>query len=166
MVEHPSIESEVAELLLTNRLTLALAESSTGGLLGDLLTNIAGSSAFFLGGVVAYSYSAKTILLDISPEFLLEHDSVSRPVALAMARNIRTRMNADVGLAETGILGPGGSSPGKPVGTCFIAIATGRYETSRQFEWNGDRISNKRATAISALILLKEYLLGQRDLHP
>ena len=166
MVEQTSIEFEVAKLLLTNRLTLAVAESSTGGLLGDMLTNVAGSSGFFLGGVIVYSYSAKTILSDISPEFLLEHDSVSRPVALAMARNIRARMNADVGLAETGILGPGGGSTGKPIGTCFIAIGTGGYETSLQFEWNGDRISNKRAAAIAALTLLKEYLLGQRDLHP
>lgn len=166
MVEQASIEFEVAELLLKSRLTLATAESSAGGLLGDMLTNIAGSSGYFLGGVVVYSYSAKTILLDISPEFLLEHDSVSRPVALAMARNIRARMNADVGLAETCILGPGGSSTNKPVGSCFIAIAAGEYESSRHFVWNGDRISNKRAAAIAALTLLKEYLLGHRDLHP
>lgn len=159
------LEVQIAELLTANGLTLAIAESSAGGLIGHMLTDVTGSSAYFLGGVVAYAYSSKSILLDISPEFLLEHDSVSEPVARAMARNIRARLNADIGLAETGIAGPGGGSPEKPVGTAFIALATRDYETSRHLHLKGDRVANKLSTAIAALKLLEEHLNGQRDLH-
>jgi competence/damage-inducible protein CinA-like protein len=116
-----SLEEIVGDLLRSRHLTIAVAESCTGGLLLSRLTDIAGSSDYVLGGVVAYSNAAKTQFLDVSANLIAAHGAVSEPVAVAMAEGIRSGTSSDVGVAVTGIAGPGGGTPQKPVGTVAIA---------------------------------------------
>jgi PncC family amidohydrolase len=153
-----SLSQQVGELLRARRLKLATAESCTGGLLGDLITRIPGSSDYYVGGVIAYAYEAKTALLGIAPEFLLAHGAVSVETALAMARGVRERLKADIGIGITGILGPGGGLPNKPVGLVYIALLASDADWCRQFVWSGNRLENKDRSASAALELLKEYL--------
>src|SRR5512141_1357790 len=108
--------------LLRRKLTLAVAESCTGGLLGAVLSAHGGSSEFFTGGAEVYSNDAKTILADVPPQLIASHGAVSSVVAGARARGARTRLGAKVGLGITGIAGPGGATPGKPVGLVYVAI--------------------------------------------
>ena len=151
----------IGRLLTGRRLTLALAESCTGGLIGHLITEVPGSSAYFLGSVVAYAYQAKERLLAVPHELIAAYGVVSEPVALAMARGAREALGADVGLAVTGIAGPGGATATKPVGLTYIAMAGPGVATCRRFVWRGDRSENKRSSAEAALALLREYLEGQ-----
>ncbi len=154
------IQVVVGNLLRERGLTLAVAESCTGGLIGDLITDVPGSSVYFLGGVIAYAYEAKTALLGISTEFLLQHTSVSEPVARAMARGVRERLQSDIGIAVTGIAGPTGGTPEKPVGLTYVALSAPDLEVARQFVWNGTRFLNKHLSAQAALDLTRDYLQG------
>ncbi len=158
-----SLAQTVGRLLRDRHLTIATAESCTGGLLGDAITNVPGSSDYFLGGVVAYAYEAKTELLGISQAFLLTHGAVSEETARAMAAGIRERLQADLGLGVTGILGPGGGMPEKPVGLVYIALSTRDKQIVKRFVWSGDRLENKRSSANAALELLREYLQAGQD---
>lgn len=153
-----SLPRVIGELLRARDLKLATAESCTGGLVGHLVTNAPGSSEYYLGGVVAYAYEAKTALLGVSPEFLLEHGAVSEETARAMASGLRARLGPDVAIAITGILGPGGATPSKPVGLVYIALQASDADWCRQFLWTGTRLENKQNSASAALELLKEYL--------
>lgn len=155
-----SLPRQVGALLRARHLKLAVAESCTGGLLCSLLTDIPGSSDYFLGGIVAYAYEAKTALLGISPEFLLEHGAVSEETARAMARAARERLAANIALGITGIAGPGGGMPGKPVGLVYISLSTPSAEDCRRFVWSGNRLENKSRSAETALGILREYLIG------
>src|SRR3972149_4847309 len=110
------LEEVVGQLLTKQNLTLSLAESCTGGLIGHRLTNVPGSSDYFLGGIIAYAYEAKERLLDVKHNTLYERGAVSAETALEMARGARKALGADIGLSVTGIAGPGGGVPGKPVG--------------------------------------------------
>ena len=150
----------IGDLLRKRGLKLATAESCTGGLLGDLITNIPGSSDYFLGGVVAYAYEAKTALLGVPTDLLLTYGAVSEETARAMARGVRERLGAEVVIAITGILGPGGATPTKPVGLVYVALLAADADWCRQFSWSGDRLENKRLSAIAALEMLKQYLEG------
>jgi PncC family amidohydrolase len=152
------LEEEVGELLRAKRLTLATAESCTGGLLGHLITNVPGSSAYFLGGVVAYSNEAKERLLGVRHETLMEEGAVSAAVALEMARGARALFGADLALSTTGIAGPGGGTPQKPVGLVYIALVAPDRELCERQIWGGERLENKRRSAEQALLLLKGYL--------
>ena len=152
------LEFVVGHVLLERHLTLALAESCTGGLIGDHITNVAGSSAYFLGGVVSYSYDAKERLLGVGHDTLYDFGAVSEPTAREMARGARRALGADIGLAVTGIAGPGGALPGKPVGLTWIALSARNAELARQFIWTGSRTTNKAQSAQAALSLLNEYL--------
>jgi len=136
--------------------TLALAESCTGGLIGHRLTNVPGSSEYFLGGIVAYAYEAKERLLGVRHETLYQHGAVSRETAIEMARGARLALGADVGISVTGIAGPGGGLPDKPVGLTWIAVSTRDREQAQQFVWNGDRMANKEQSAEAALHLLMD----------
>jgi PncC family amidohydrolase len=156
-----TIEARVGELLRSQALTLALGESCTGGLLGDRLTNVSGSSDYFLGGVVAYSNQAKERVLGVRTGTLRSTGAVSRETALEMARGARTALGADIGLAVTGIAGPGGALPGKPVGLTWVALCGPNRELAREFRWDGDRLSNKRQSAQAALQTLLDYLEGK-----
>jgi nicotinamide-nucleotide amidase len=153
------MESVAGSLLLRAGWRLAVAESCSGGLISKKLTNIPGSSAYFLGGVVAYSNDLKTIFLDVPKHLLQEHGAVSREVAEAMAAGIRSRTGADIGLSVTGIAGPDGGSPEKPVGTVFIGIATAEGNWATRFQFSGDRQQIREIAAQSGLDLVRKYLL-------
>ena len=138
----------------TRGLTLATAESCTGGLVAHLITEVAGSSAYLRGGVVAYADEVKTAQLGVPAEVLAAHGAVSAQVARAMAEGVRERFGTDLGVAVTGIAGPDGGSDAKPVGLVYVAVAGLGEPTVRRFLWTGDRASNKRASAEAALLLL------------
>jgi PncC family amidohydrolase len=159
-MSHPptSLEEQVGQHLARHRLTLAVAESCTGGLVGHRLTNVPGSSAYFIGGVVAYAYDAKERLLGVSHNTLYDFGAVSEPTAREMARGARRVLGTDLGLSVTGIAGPGGGLPGKPVGLTWVALSARDVEDARQFVWDGDREANKRQSAEAALQLVLEYL--------
>jgi PncC family amidohydrolase len=152
------IEDSIGELLKRHTLTLAVAESCTGGLVGHRITNVPGSSAYFLGGVMAYADEAKERLLGVNPNTLYEFGAVSEQTALEMARGVRRALGADVGIAVTGIAGPGGGMPGKPVGLTWLALSAPGLERAEHYIWNGARMSNKEQSAESALEMLKAYL--------
>lgn len=146
------------EALRRRSLTLGLAESSTGGLLADLLTDIPGVSACFLGAIVAYDNAAKERLLEVAPETLAAEGAVSAPVAAAMAAGARRALGADVGVAVTGIAGPGGGSAGKPVGLTFVAVAGEGQPVVESAVLRGSRRQVKEAAAAMALGLLLRRL--------
>lgn len=154
------LEEEIGELLRAKHLTLATAESCTGGLLGHLITNVPGSSDYFLGGVITYSNGAKENLLGVQHETLEEHGAVSEQVAQEMARGAKNLFHSDLSLATTGIAGPGSGTKGKPVGLVYIALAAPNKELCERHIWQGDRLENKRHSAERTLELLKEYLEG------
>jgi PncC family amidohydrolase len=152
------LEERVGDLLSVHRLTIGLAESCTGGLIGHRLTNVPGSSAYLIASIVAYAYEAKEGLLGVPHDVLLREGAVSEAVVLAMARGIRQALRVDLGLAVTGIAGPGGATPTKPVGLTYIALAAPGDERVQRHIWSGDRISNKEQSAEAALRLLLDYL--------
>ncbi len=152
------LEKEVGELLKKLGLTLAVAESCTGGLLAHRITNVPGSSGYFIGGVVAYSNRVKNALLRVSEETLRTQGAVSEETALQMARGVRELLGTDIGIGITGIAGPGGGTPAKPVGLVYVALSAPDYEECRQFRWGGHRIQNKRLSTEAALEMLLHYL--------
>jgi PncC family amidohydrolase len=154
------LEKQVGHLLHERGLKLALAESCTGGLVGDRITNISGSSEYFLGGVVAYAYEAKVALLGVSWDTLNSRGAVSHETVLEMARGARKAFNSDIAVSISGIAGPGGATPDKPVGTTWIGLAANDGEWTRTFQFAGDRVENKAASAEAALQMLLDYLLG------
>jgi nicotinamide-nucleotide amidase len=154
------LEEVVGRALRERRLTLAVAESCTGGLIGDRLTNVAGSSDYFLGGVVSYSNAAKHDLLGVPAEILERHGAVSLETAQEMARGVRRVFGADLGLAVTGIAGPGGGSPEKPVGTVYLGLATAEGEEVWLGQFYGTRSQIKALTAETALDRLRRELKG------
>ncbi len=158
------LEIVVGELLSVRGLTLALAESCTGGLVGHWITNVPGSSTYYLGGVVAYASSVKVSLLGVPSDLLSRYGAVSEETALAMARGARRILSADVGLAVTGIAGPGGGTDEKPVGLVFIALADIDDVWVERHVWSGSRLLNKTQSAEAALDLLRRYLL-ERELE-
>lgn len=151
-------EIHVGELLRQRGLRLAAAESCTGGLVGHLLTNVPGSSTYFVGGVVAYAYDAKVRLLGVRWETLEKYGAVSRETSLEMARGACRTFAADVAVSVTGVAGPGGGTPEKPVGTTWIAVAGPNGEEAQKFFWQGDREANKIQSAGAALRMLVTYL--------
>jgi nicotinamide-nucleotide amidase len=154
-----TLEGAVAGLLVERALTVSVAESCTGGLLGHRLTSIPGSSRYFERGVIVYSNRAKEELLDVPEALLRAHGAVSAPVAEAMATGICRLSGAVCGLAVTGIAGPDGGTPAKPVGTVFIAAATPAGVDVRHFRFAGDRDAVKWQSAQAALDMLRRALL-------
>jgi PncC family amidohydrolase len=148
----------VGNLLRERGLTLATAESCTGGLIGHLLTEIPGSSEYYLGGLISYSDDLKRNELGVDVATLQHHGAVSAQTCIAMADGARRRYGADIAIAVTGIAGPTGDSPGKPLGLTYIAVADGAGTDVQRHQWFGDRHSNKIASAAAALTLLVERL--------
>jgi nicotinamide-nucleotide amidase len=142
------------ERCLAVGLTVAAAESCTGGLVTHVLTEVPGSSAYVLGGVVSYADRAKTELLGVDPDHLAAHGAVSAQVARAMANGARERFGADLGVAVTGIAGPDGGSDAKPVGLTYVAVADEEGVEVRRLLWAGERSANTRDSAGAALELL------------
>ena len=141
---------------LERGLTVATAESCTGGLVAKLITDVPGSSGYFRGGIVSYANEAKVRLLGVAEEQLAAHGAVSAQVARAMAVGARERTGADLAVAVSGVSGPGGGSPGKPVGLTYVAVADGAGVEVRRFLWVGDRSANRAASARAVLELLLE----------
>lgn len=154
-----SLEEVVGRVLTENRATIAVAESCTGGMLAERLTNISGSSVYFLGGVVCYSNNLKAAFVDVPPEIIETKGAVSSEVALALADGIRRRTGATVGVGITGIAGPGGGTPEKPVGTVHIGIADERGPRARGFHFLGDRDRIRLQATQTALDMVRRYFL-------
>ena len=148
----------VLELLRGRDLTLATAESCTGGLVAGLLTDVPGASDVFLGSVVAYSNGVKTGELGVAAELLREHGAVSAEVAAAMAHGARARLGADVAVAVTGVAGPGGGTEAKPVGLVFLHAAGPDGELARRLDFPGDRETIRRRSAVAALHLVRRLV--------
>jgi PncC family amidohydrolase len=156
-----ALAEELQAVCLDRGLRVAFAESCTGGRVGDALTDVAGSSGYVAGGIVAYEDAAKEALLGVPHQALLAHGAVSAQVAVAMAEGARARFAADLAAAVTGIAGPAGAGPGKPVGLTYVAVADQAGATVRRFTWHGDREANKAASAAAALELLLERAAGR-----
>lgn len=149
---------QIHKLLLKKGKTIAVAESCTSGLLAKLLTEPSGSSRYFIAGIIAYSNRAKTELLGVPASLLSKKGAVSKVTALTMARRIRKIAHTDIGIGITGIAGPAGGTPLKPVGTVFIALADGRNDLCKKFLFKGTRNSVRQDAALQALILLQRSL--------
>jgi PncC family amidohydrolase len=161
MSKKPSIEAVVGKKLRQKGLRLAVAESCTGGLIGHRLTNVPGSSTYYMGSVTAYAYEAKVRLLGVRWETLEAHGAVSEETVGEMALGVRRALAADVGLSVSGIAGPGGGTPQKPVGlVCFgLSSSSGTWTQRKHFD--GQRLAVKEQTAEEALHFLEAYLDGK-----
>jgi nicotinamide-nucleotide amidase len=157
-VDATTLEQAVVQKLTARGLTVAVAESCTGGLLGSRLTAVSGSSAVFLGGVISYSNEAKRDLLGVEDALLREHGAVSEPVARAMAQGARERLGANIGLSITGVAGPSGGTVEKPVGLVYIGLASGDRVTARENHFIGQRQDIRVRSAQMALQMLHETL--------
>jgi len=159
------VEEEIAALATSHpgaggrSLQIATAESATAGRIVDTLTNVAGSSAYIVGGVVAYCNEAKQRLLGVKSATLDAHGAVSKEVAREMAEGGRRAFDADLCVADTGIAGPGGATETKPVGLFFLALASREMCEVREFHFDGDREANKDAAVQAALMMLRAHLL-------
>lgn len=158
-----ALEEEIGVLLRTRGWKLATAESCTGGLIGHRLTNVAGSSDYYLGGVIAYANEVKTGVLGVRAETLADFGAVSQVTVIEMAWGARTRLGGEVGLAVSGIAGPGGGTPEKPVGLTWIGLSAEGFERAWMHTWEGDRLAVKEQTAEQALMYLVEFLSGTAD---
>jgi nicotinamide-nucleotide amidase len=150
-----TLEAAVGQMLTERKLTLAIAESCTGGLLGHRLTNVSGSSRYLMGGVVAYSNEAKIRFLGVQPDVLEREGAVSEATAAAMATGVRDRFQTDLGVSITGIAGPTGGTPEKPVGLVYIALADKRQVRVKRLQFARDRGGNKLLSSQAALNLIR-----------
>ena len=155
-----SSEIQIGSLIRGLGLKLVTAESCTGGLIASRITDVPGSSDYFLGGIVAYAYEAKVALLNVSWDTLKIHGAVSRETVLEMARGARKALGADLAISASGIAGPGGGLPGKPVGTTWFGLSAINGEWSYLHQFKGDRMQNKSIAADTALSILVDYLRG------
>ena len=153
LVEHAR---RLQDACVSRGLTVATAESCTGGLVAHLITEVPGSSAYLLGGVVAYSDAVKRTALGVPATTIEAHGAVSAQVAVAMAEGVRERLGTDLGVGVTGVAGPDGGTDAKPVGLVYIAVAGGAEPVVRRCLWPHDREGNKRASAQIALVMLLE----------
>ena len=156
-MEQP-LEILLGQLLRARGLKLATAESCTGGLIADKITDVPGSSDYFLGGFVSYAYEAKVAALGVSWDTLHKFGAVSRETVLEMARGARQVLGADLAISVSGIAGPGGGLPEKPVGATWIGLVTPDGERAEVFYWKGNRRENKEQSAQAALKMVTEFL--------
>jgi len=153
-----TVEEEIGILLVRQGLNLVTAESCTGGLVAHCITNVSGSSTYYLGGFVAYANEMKEQFLGVQLSALLAYGAVSEETAREMARGARLRAGADVAVSVTGIAGPTGGTPDKPVGLVYIALSAADAELCQRHVWQGDRLANKEQSAEAALQLIRRYL--------
>ena len=168
-LDENALEVVVGQLLKRRGLTVAAAESCTGGLVSHRITNVPGSSAYYQGSVTSYSNEIKERVLHVKHDTLERHGAVSEQAAREMAQGVRDGLHADVGLAVTGIAGPGGGTPEKPVGLAYVALAAPDGVWVERHVWGGgrddplDRWENKALSAEAVLDLLRRYLEGQLE---
>jgi PncC family amidohydrolase len=148
----------IQERCIAAGVRLSTAESCTGGLIGHALTEVAGSSDYYVGGVVSYSDAVKAGVLSVPLQTLERHGAVSAQVAVAMAEGVRQALGTDLAVAVTGVAGPGGGSAAKPVGLTYVAVADADGHDVRRHVWSGERRANKLASAQAALSLLLERI--------
>jgi len=153
-------EPEIGNLLRRKGLSLGAVESASGGLISHLITNVPASSDYYKGSITAYSNETKVKLVGVSEATIQKYGAVSQEVAQEMARGGRKALKVDICLADTGIAGPGGDTPEKPVGLFYLGLSSESGTESRKHVFSGDREQNKLAAAQAALAWLKEYLLG------
>lgn len=161
--DEETLEQVVAQLLIKHDLRIAVAESCTGGSVSNRLTDVPGSSAYFLAGIVAYSNEAKHRLLNVSPKTMLQHGAVSSFVAAEMATGARQIMDADIGIGVTGIAGPTGGTPEKPVGLVFAALSSVFSNPAERFLFEGTRTGIKMRATQRTLNLLRLFLLEEYE---
>jgi len=156
MLELP--EYQIKDLIIKKRYSLATAESCTGGLISHRITEVPGSSEYFLGGVTAYAYAAKEQLLGVDHETIVTHGAVSEETVMQMACGARKALEADLAVSVSGIAGPGGGMPNKPVGTVWIGLCTPTGSWAHVFYFHGNRSEIKQASATAALTAVVDYL--------
>ncbi|HEX7503670.1 MAG TPA: competence/damage-inducible protein A [Syntrophales bacterium] len=159
--DEDTLEGMIGVLLTEKKLTISVAESLTGGLVADRITNIPGSSAYFERGVVTYSNRSKTELLGVPENVIKQHGGVSKEVAVLMAEGVRKASGTDIGLSTTGIAGPSGGTDQKPVGTVFVAVSDGKRTICRDFLFKWERRRIKEITTQWALDLTRRFLSGE-----
>ena len=163
----PPLEVQIGPLLRAGSLKLVLAESCTGGLVGHRITNVPGSSDYYLGSITAYAYEAKERLLGVKHDTLIAYGAVSRETAIEMACGVRLALAADfgsehvIGVSITGIAGPGGGTPTKPVGLVWFGLSTPRGDWAWSKLWPGNREQNKADSAEEALRIIRDYLINK-----
>ncbi len=155
------LEQVLGDLLHKKELSLSVAESFTGGLISDLLTNIPGSSDYLMAGLVTYSNASKVNLLGVSEKTLEQFGAVSRETALEMVRGVQKRIGTDCAISTTGIAGPGGATDVKPVGLCYVAARFRDKEIVKEFHFGTERLINKKRGAVAGLELLRRLILEQ-----
>ena len=154
------LEEVIGRLLTDRGLTLAVAESCTGGLISSRITDVSGSSKYFERGLITYSNGAKVELLHVNEDFIQKYGAVSIEVCRQMAEGVRAVSGTDIGLAVTGIMGPTGDTSNKPVGLVYIGVCDENICTARKFQFGNDRLLNKQRTSQAALDMLRRHLLG------
>ena len=155
-----NLEQEVGSLLRQKGLTLGVVESATGGLISHLITNVPGSSDYYQGSITAYSNEVKIKVVGVKADTINQYGVVSHQVAEEIAQGGRKVLAVDICLADTGIAGPGGATPGKPVGLFYIGLSHQAGTYSQKHHFHGDREQNKRSAAEAALAWLREYLIS------
>lgn len=162
-MNQPLLEEQIGAFLREKGMKLTLAESCTGGLVGHRVTNIPGSSEYYLGSLTAYAYEVKESLLGVKHETLQKFGAVSRQTVIEMARGVRQSLSGGfpiesvIGVSISGIAGPGGGLPEKPVGTVWVGMSAAEGDWAWRFNWKGDRIKNKEDSAEAALQLVLDY---------
>jgi nicotinamide-nucleotide amidase len=152
------LEVVIGKTLLEKKLTLSIAESCTGGYLSHLITSVPGSSAYFSGSIIPYAYEIKMRQLGVKPETLEQHGAVSEPTIIEMANLVRTKFNTDIGVATSGVAGPGGATPEKPVGTVWIAYSDKHHTVTRKLQLSKDRLVNIKLASAAVLNLIRTSL--------
>ena len=153
----------LGELLQKGGSYLGLAESCTGGMLGERITASAGASAYFLGGVISYDDQVKESVLGVPPALISAHGAVSAECAIAMAHGVQQLLSAEVTVSITGVAGPDGGTDAKPVGLTYIAVVTPRSEHVEEYRWNGSRRANREQSVEAALALAINTLVGENN---
>ncbi|MFX0073964.1 MAG: CinA family protein, partial [Candidatus Hermodarchaeota archaeon] len=152
-----SLIEEIIAKFTKNKITLAVAESCTGGYISNMLTNVSGASRVFERGIVCYSNSSKISLLNINPDYLIQHGAVSEIIAKHLANNIRILSNVTIGIGITGIAGPTGGKPEKPVGLVYVGFSTQKETLVKKFQFHADRIRFKEEVLKAVIELLQNF---------
>jgi len=158
-----TLQEVIGELLLKRNATLSTAESCTSGYLASRITMVPGSSGYYMGSVITYSYESKTAELNVDPDLLIKYGAVSEKVIVEMARGIREKFGTDYGVATSGIAGPGGGTPDKPVGTVWIAVSSESGVICKCYFFGNNRNRNIQRTAIQALDMLRKVIIGEEE---
>ena len=155
------LEEAVAKLLISKQITVSTAESCTGGLIGDRLTNVSGSSKYFKGSIIAYSNEIKSSILNIDENNITSNGAVSEEVAILMAHSVKNKLKTNIGISTTGVAGPTGGSKTKPVGLVYIGIVTDQHEKVYKFNFTSNTKTNKLMSSQAALNILRVYLINE-----